>query len=406
VTGHLIVIGCGVARTDLPARHRAAAEQADVLAGGKRLLDWFPDFKGRRLVIGADAAAQVRRLARLACTRRVAVLASGDSLFFGIARLFTGLVPPGRWTVLPNVTAAQAALAQLGLPWERARFFSVHGRTSALPWRDVLRADPAVVYADPARPASALARDLIRRWPAAAGRPAALALDLGGPAARLVQGPLRGLGRIRCPPLSILIVRGDAGDGPVTSPPLELGLPDAAYAHERGLITHPEVRAAVLARLRLGPGVMWDLGAGSGSVGLEASRLCPDLHVIAVEREPARASTIRRNAEALGAPNVDVREGEILALLPRLSPPRSVFVGGGGREAGRIVATAFRRLRPGGAVVAVAVLQETQERLRRVLPGRPRSMAELTVRRERDVGRASMLEADHAIQIFAWEKPL
>lgn len=404
MNAHLTVIGCGVSRADLTQRHVAAVQQAQVLAGGRRLLDWFPDFSGKKVRIGADAAKQARSLARMARLRRVAVLASGDGLFFGVARLFKGLLPPESWSVLPNVTAAQSALAELRLPWERARFFSIHGRKTCLPWRAILQADPAVVYTDPVCPASSIARELIRRWPAAAARQAALAQNLGAPSAGVTRGALRQLAKLPGADLSILIVMGDSDYGPVQTPPLALGLPDDAYAHERGLITHPEVRAVALAKLCLGPGVMWDIGAGSGSVGIEASCLCPELQTHAVERKAQRFTLVQKNARAHGADNLVLHHADALSIIPKLPEPRCVFVGGGGEEVAKIVAAAFRRLRPGGALVATAVLQETQERLRKALPARPFELVELTVRRARSIARSTMFEADHAIQIFTWRK--
>ena len=159
--GSLTVVSCGLGTDDLTQVHQNAIADAEVLAGGDRLLAWFPGFKGETVSIGAHAIKTAANLISMAQTRHIVVLASGDSLFFGIARLFVGKMAPNHLRILPNVTAAQAALARLALPWHRARFFSVHGRRTALRWRDILRAPIGVVYSDDKRPPSLVAAALV-----------------------------------------------------------------------------------------------------------------------------------------------------------------------------------------------------------------------------------------------------
>lgn len=141
----------------------------------------------------------------------------------------------------------------------------------------------------------------------------------------------------------------DAARSAVTLTTGSFGRPDHLYAHPRGQITKAEVRAVVLAHLRLPPtGVLWDLGAGSGSIAIEASLLSPGLEVVAVERDPERVATIRRNAEAAGA-RLEVICGEAPAVLDQLPLPDRVVVGGGGLD---VLDSALARLRPGGRLVA------------------------------------------------------
>lgn len=401
MNGSIVIVSCGVSPADLTMRQRDEVAHADVLAGGRRLLDWFPEFKGEKTILGAHTGETVAQLVTRSRDARVVVLASGDALFFGIGRLFAERMDPGRLTILPNITAAQAALARLCLAWENARFFSVHGRDNPLPWRAILQAPLAVVYTDPARTPSVVAASLMQHWPAARGRQAAVVADLGSPTERCVTGTLAEIAEVATSGLAMLIVRPDES---VLTPPLSLGLEDDVYDREADLITHPEIRAVALAKLRLGPGVMWDVGAGSGSVGIEAAGLCEGLAVYAIEKEKSRCAQIRHNAAASGCSAVSVVEGMAPDALATLPAPRSVFVGGGGTNVSVIVKGAFHRLLPGGSLVASAVLLETRARLLDCLQDHRIEMVEIEVRRARALGQGHRLEPGNPVALFVYRK--
>ncbi|MDD2708511.1 MAG: precorrin-6y C5,15-methyltransferase (decarboxylating) subunit CbiE [Verrucomicrobiae bacterium] len=399
-TPGLTLVSCGVEPEQLPPTHRQAIASAEILAGGRRLLSWFPDFDGKRIVLAAHASQTAGQLCRLAKTRRVTVLASGDSLFFGIGRFFAGQLPPEKLRILPHTTAAQHAFAALAMPWHDARFFSVHGRNAPLPWREILRAPLAAVYSDNHRTPAKIAAELIQRHPPAANRPAAIAANLGEKQ-KIFTGTLRQLSRRNVTGLAMLILC-PSGHG---FPSLPLGLDDELYEKERDLITHPEVRSVVLAKLRLTPGVMWDLGAGSGSVGIEASLLCHGLAVCAVEQHPGRCRTIERNARRSGCVALQVVQGNALTQIKRLPAPDAVFAGGGGAKVAAIVKKAFQCLKPGGALVAAAVTLETQNLLSRIKGIVPAEIIELSVRRSRPLARATLLAPQNPITLFVYRKP-
>lgn len=402
MSGHLTILGCGLGPADCTERHRQAVETADVLAGGQRLLAWFPDFEGERVTIGARAADTARDLAARAETERVAVLASGDPLFFGIARLFLPLVPPEALTILPNCTAAQAALARLHMPWAKTRFFSVHGRSCPLPWDRILRSPSAVIYGDRRRTPAVIAAELLERFPPASSRRAAILDSLGGEE-RITEGTLAELASVGCTPLSMLVLRETPAEQlTCPSPSLPLGQADDEFEHERGLITHPEIRAVVLSKLRLRPGVLWDLGAGSGSVGVEAAGLCEHLSVFAVEGKPERCEQIRQNAVAAGLDKVEIINEDIPAAIPQLPVPDSVFVGGGGAKVGDIVEQSFRALRPGGTLVVTAVMDETRAALMSVLPETQPEVLEIAVRRRTPLGPGHRMNPENPVSLFVF----
>ncbi|MDO5538029.1 MAG: bifunctional cobalt-precorrin-7 (C(5))-methyltransferase CbiE/decarboxylating cobalt-precorrin-6B (C(15))-methyltransferase CbiT, partial [Desulfovibrionaceae bacterium] len=265
--------------------------------------------------------------------QRCAVLASGDALYHGLggtlARLLAEFSPeqssPFGCTLLslpfqvrfhPGTTAFQALFHRLGLPWDKARLFSVHAGTS--PLRPMLEAELAVIYAGLPLTGGKLAQALLRVHPASAGRLCLAAEKLGTEEERLFRGTLAEAADLAFGPTSILVLlpRGAA------SPTLPLGLADTELAFENHCLTARRLRPVVLSCLDLPPrGVLWDLGAGAGSVGLEAALLQPGLAVHAVERKPARCANILANAERHGAAGLTLHEGGILETMEDLPKP-------------------------------------------------------------------------------------
>ncbi len=401
--GHLTIIGCGTRVQDLTPLHIQALDDADVLAGGRRLLNWFPDFQGETLEIGKHVRETVAKLFEMAREQRVAVLASGDPLFFGIGARFVDASPDIDVTILPNVSAAQQALARLALPWSEARFFSVHGRKARLPWRQILAAATTVIYTDPKHNPAIVAKELIAFYPPATQRMAAVAENLGS-SERISKGNLKEIAGQSFSGLAVLVLLPPDTQEKIITPPLSLGEEDCHFAHQQGLITHPEVRAVVLSKLRLGAGVLWDLGAGSGSVAVEACGLCPDLSAYAVEKDSQRVKMIEENARRAGLASCHVTEGNVLENMEGLPAPRAVFVGGGGNDVGRIVEGAFAALRPGGRLVASAVLLGSKEQLQNTLEEARIEIVELEIRRATPVGPGQMMKPDNPVTLYIFEK--
>ncbi len=409
------VIGCGLRGAPLPPGHAAALAQAQVVAGGARLLDAFPGHPGRRIVIGGaldealDAIGQCR-----ARGLRVAVLADGDPLFFGIGARLAAAFGPGALRVLPAASSLQQAAARLALPWQEARCVSLHGRDDFRPLTAALRdarhtGGPVCVLTDGRNTPGAIARFLLSRGVGGL-RLHALA-DMGSPGERHAVFDLP---HFPLPP-------NDAGDAPAPEdaatrlreldslggnctvllvpdadpslsappPPPVLGIPDGDFAVQARLITKWPVRAAGLAALRIAPGhTVWDLGAGSGAVSVEAAALARHGLVVAVERDPARVALIEENRRRFRASNLHVVQGELPGCLDGLPDPDRVFIGGGlgGGELGGgglggaglrgdghsphadpLLDEVCRRLPPGGRLVAHCVLLGTLERVRAAL---------------------------------------
>ena len=297
-----------------------------------------------------------------------------------IATIFTASVPwrCGSWgpitSVLhPNLTTVQAAAARLKVGWHEARVISLHGRG----WEalDAAVTTPGLIfiYTDPLHTPEAIAHRLL-----ASGRTGlrlCVLEDLGQTTEQVAWLSLTETAGRTFSPLNLVVLdragpsAADSGQPPLPGPTsLHLGMPEEAYAPERGLITKAEVRAAILASLRLHPGqVLWDIGAGSGSVGLEASLLLTGGRIVAMERNPGRAAQISANRDKFGVTNLEVVGGEAPGCLAGLPAPHRVFIGGGGDRLGDILREALGRLLPGGVVVVSATLLDTLEETRRVL---------------------------------------
>lgn len=339
---------------DLPAAALEIIAQAQVLAGGRRHLDYFPDFSGRRIILGKNLTAALEEIAAAAVNQRVVVLASGDPNFYGIGPRLVRQLGPEQVIIHPNITAVQAASALLGLSWDDAAIVSLHGRDFT-PLLQVLgRRDKIFIYTNGAEDPATIAAWLTR----SEAPPYRLCIleDLGQENQRLTWLNPEEVGPRRFSPLNLVLLLAE----PTAASPLFLGVPDELFDHEAGLITKSEIRAVVLAKLQLQPGqILWDIGAGSGSVGLEASLLLPGGRIFAVEQHPARGEQIRANQRKFRVANLEVIQGQAPECLAPLPAPQRVFIGGGGRSLPEILKVVRQRLTPGGRVVITATLLET-----------------------------------------------
>jgi len=346
----IIVIGVTDPLTPTAAK---ALSEADLVVGSGRLLEVAGVSAGspfRRLVLGAGGASLAEAVDALAAEKgRVCVLASGDPGFFGITRALAERFGPAALEVHPAPSSISLAFARLGLAWDDAVVASTLGRPLEEAAALAAGAVKAAVLCAAGTPPEALARALLDRG--ACFDRVVVASRLGSPDERVEELSLGALAAGRYEPASVVVLI--RGDGIGAAPVLAWGRPPRAYLHRAGMITKSEVRAVVLSRLELpADGVLWDVGAGSGSVGLEAAGLVPGLRVVAIERDPAACAHIRANAGAAGVP-VAVVCGEAPAAFAGLPAPDRVFVGGGGIA---VLDAALEHLVAGGRAVATYAL--------------------------------------------------
>ena len=350
---------------DLSPRQLAAIARADVLAGGRRHLAYFPDFVGERLPIASNLDPLLVRIREAhAAGRRIVVLASGDPLFYGIGKRLVATFPPEALHFEPSPTAIQLAFAALKEPWEDAVLLSAHAGELAPLIPRILAAPKAAILTN----RTSHAPDVIARELLAAGLSpetrAAVCENLGGSDERVVRATLGEVAASQFAPLNVLVV----WPGPRAARH-EPGLPDEAFATHNQLITKREVRLLALAELALGPGqVLWDIGAGSGAVGIEAARMQSAGQVYAVEKRAGLVPIIQENLRRFPAPNYHFSQGSAPDMLGQWPDPDAVFIGGSGGRMFEIIEVVKRRLRPGGRIVVNLATIESVPPVMALLP--------------------------------------
>lgn len=341
-----VVSVIGVAGDDLGKDALRALGDADLVVGGRRLLDLAGARQrpARSVVIEADVDAVLDAVASE--TGNVCVLASGDPGFFGIVRPLAARFGPAALEVHPAPSSVSLAFARLGLSWDDAVVVSAHGRPLADAVEALAGAPKAAVLTSPTSSPERLGAELLRVG--ARHRTVAVCSRLGTGDELVERTDLAHLAAGTWDPLSVVVlIAGEADVRPGRT--LAWGVADDEFSHRGGMITRAEVRAVALGKLALpARGVLWDIGAGSGSVAVECARLVPALRVVAVEQRDDDAARVAANAAAFGVA-VEVVHGRAPGALRDLPDPDRVFVGGGGAA---VLDAALDRLLPGGRIVA------------------------------------------------------
>lgn len=354
MTPWLAIVGMGEDGLDgVAPLGRALIDRAEVLIGGARHLAMVPDDGRERLAWPSPLSALVEDIVARRGTR-VCVLATGDPMHFGIGVTMARRVPHEEMTIVPAPSAFSLACARLG--WSRAdvETLTLHGRPVEL-LHPFVQPDARLLLLSDDRTTPAQVAALLAARGYGASRMTVLA-HMGGPQERRVEGRAEDWAHDDIADLNTVAVEC------VTGPEAALlthtpGLPDDAFRHD-GQMTKREVRAMTLAALAPVPGqLLWDVGAGCGSVAIEWLRSDRRMRAIAVERNEDRVALIAANASALGTPTLEVVTGAAPEALKDLPTPDAVFVGGGLSAPG-LIETCWRALAPGGRLVANAVTLE------------------------------------------------
>lgn len=363
------------APASLPVPLRQRLLEASLVAAPRRLHPALQACFGAALppLLATDAIdACLEQLAQCPPEQAVVVLASGDPLWFGIGRQLLQRLDPARLRFHPAPSSLQLAFARIGRPWQDASWISLHGRDpEALAARLQQRPAALAVLTDPGQGGA----DSVRRLLATSGLEASYGLwlceRLGHPEERVQRlGPADPL-PADLDPLHLVVLVAEPPPPPDPASLPLFGLPDGVFLQHGdrpGLMTKREVRIQLLADLALpAAGVLWDVGAGVGSVGLEALRLRPQLRLWALEQRGGSAALIRANALRLGVEPAGVVEGRAPEALAELPDPDRVLLGGGGRGRLAVVQALLPRLRPGGVVVVPLATVEALAELRPAL---------------------------------------
>ncbi|HIP38635.1 MAG TPA: precorrin-6y C5,15-methyltransferase (decarboxylating) subunit CbiE [Desulfocapsa sulfexigens] len=290
----------------------------------------------------------------------VTVLASGDPLFYGIARKILQAFPDSDIRITPALSSMQLAFARFNIPWDDARFVSLHGRNSEQIAAQLLCHPKVFLLTDPQNSPNKIAGRLL----AECGEEETsdifiyVAEHLGSSAERLFSGNIKETASGSFADPNVMILLNPAFNKIEAYP--KFGLQEKEIVHSRGLLTKNEVRAAVIHALRLsGKSVLWDVGAGSGSVGLEAACLFPDMQVLSIEKDKEQWRNIEANRKRFSAWNMELIRGQAPEALQNLPSPARVFVGGSGGNLEQILEACTDYLLPGGIIVVNAVIEKT-----------------------------------------------
>ena len=339
----------------LPPRSRAAIEQAGVVVGGPRQLALLPEaVPGRRVPLPSPLLPGLPDLIAAHAGAALVVLASGDPMFYGIGATLVRILGAAHLVVLPHPSSVSVAAARLGWPLDDVDVVSLVGRPREL-LHPLLQPGRRVLALTAETTAAASIRALLEARGFGAS-PVTVLADLGSEQELIAPADGRPHSRLA---IVAIECRLDAGTAPLPRVP---GLPDDAFEQD-GQITKHEIRALALAALAPVPGqLLWDVGAGSGSIGIEWMRVHPASRAIAVEPRADRRDRIARNAAALGVPGLVVVPGSAPAALSGLPRPDAVFIGGGVTADG-LVPACWDALAAGGRLVANAVTIEGQNAL-------------------------------------------
>src|SRR5262245_6296109 len=339
----------------LPAHSRDLLTNAEIVLGSDGTLALLPELKAQRRPIGTDLQEVVDFIKTNLGRKRMIIVATGDPLFYGVARYLCDRIGKDSFDVIPHVSSMQLAFARIKESWEEAYLTDV-GKRSLDEVLDRIRTTETVgLFTSEQHGPSQIARELLARG--IDYFRAYVCENLGGPDERLTQGELAELAAVEFDPLNVLILKRKPNrpDAPRAGRLMRFGNPDETFAQSRpksGLITQAEVRALALAQMDLQPGsVVWDVGAGSGSVAIEAAQLVAPGMVYAIEQEAPDYHLILANMESFGIKNVKPVFGMAPAVFHDLPAPDAIFIGGNGGEVARLLEASFNALRPAGRLV-------------------------------------------------------
>ena len=339
---------------------RKVVEDADVLVGGDRHISKIPD-EGQERLDWTDGFEAAFDAIEKMTDKRVVILASGDPLYFGVGANVVRRFGADAVTVLPSPGAFSLAAARMGWPLAAVDCLTVHGRALTVVNRHLVPGKRLLVLSwDGGTPAK-LAALLVERGFGESN--ITVLANMGGDETR-VQATAETWDQDTVDDLNTIAVECVAGvNADAQTWPRVPGLAEDAYRHD-GQITKREVRAVTLARLMPLPGqVLWDVGAGSGAIGIEWLRAAPQSKAFAFERKPERVANIAANADKLGVPGLTIIEGEAPGILSEIDiKPDAVFLGGGVSVPG-LLEVCWQHLNRGGRLVANAVTIEAEQRV-------------------------------------------
>lgn len=326
---------------------RNLIQEADLIVGSKHTLALITEVEGQKLLVGTDMDSTITTIQQTS-SERIVVLASGDPLFYGVARYLCNSIGKDQFEVIPHVSSMQLAFARVKESWDEAFLTNLSNRSITENLEKIRIAEKVGLFTNEQYPPSIVARELLNRNIDYFS--CYVCENLGSPDERVTHASLTDITNMDFSPLNVMILIRIPGtpDRPQDGREFRLfGNPDELFAQskpKRELLTISEVRAVALAELNLTHNtVLWDIGAGSGSVAIEAAQLIPHGEVYAVEQDPVDFRLLESNVEKFGVTNVHTVHGQAPEVLEQLPRPTSVFLGGVGHEIVRLLEFVHQR---------------------------------------------------------------
>jgi len=360
----LVILGIGddglAGLTELARRQ---VMDADLILAAPSTLTLLESVRTKKHALEADMSLALRQVREALEYSNPVLISSGDPLFYGVARYLCDRLGKDVFEVVPHVSSMQLAFARIKESWEDAYLTNLAGRPVEAVIDRIRTAEKIGLFSSEECPPARLAKELLERG--IDYFRAYVCENLGSPDERVTQCELADLTTMEFNPLNVMILirkpnRPDRASR--ASRHRLFGNPDDAFAQtlpKRGLVTQAEVRSIALAQLDIrSTSIVWDIGAGSGSVAIEAAQLAHLGTVYAIEPEPADIALIQANAEEFGVPNVRALQGRAPEVLATLPEPDAIFVGGTGRQVDLVLSEAYSRLIQGGSMaVNVATIE-------------------------------------------------
>lgn len=380
----LSIVGVGEDGLEgLSAIARSLIDQAQVIVGGDRHLAMLPsNHSGEKIAwtspISTSIAEIIRRRGESIC-----VLASGDPFCYGIGVTLTRQIPLEEITIIPAPSTFSLACAKLGWSFTETETLSLCGRPASLLQSYIYPQAKILILSEGKDTPAIVAEILTNRG--YGGSTITVLEHLGGIQERIFAGIAAAWSETEIAPLNAIAVNCIADPGVIPLPRLP-GLPDHAYHHD-GQLTKSEVRAVTLAKLAPTPGqLLWDIGAGCGSISIEWMRTHSQCGAIAIEQNPTRLGYIADNAAALGTPNLKIINGKSPLILPDLPTPDAIFIGGGVTAPG-LFDICWNALPPGGRLVANVVTVEGEQILFKWYEQVGGSLTRIAIQRAEPIGK-------------------
>lgn len=352
--GRIFIVGVGPGSKEfLTLAAERAVESADVLLGGKNALAPFSGVKKTKKLIGRNLD-EILRFIKKNRQKNVAVLTSGDPGFFSILGPLLKNLPKEDIEVIPGISSVQLCFARIKETWQDAKFLSLHGRkVENLKYE--IKNKKVVLLTDSKSTPDKVAKFLLKEG----NRRAAVCESLSSGRERVVESDLESIVRQRFSGNCVMVIFQDEWQisrWDFATP----GIPDKLFSRGSAPMTKEEIRVITLSKARIKEdSTVYDIGAGTGSISIEAALLAKNGRVFAIEKNLERISLIRKNVKKFGASNIEIVEGEAPEVLKALPKADRIIVGGSGGRIRSILMKCDKKLKSGGRVVINAVKLET-----------------------------------------------